>query len=60
MLDPSELGPLQQRLVYLDGPGHLTALTIDIAEDHVDLERVGIDACGVTQLFDGQIDLIGD
>ena len=52
--------PLQQRLVDLDGARHLAALAVDVAEDQVDLERVGVDARRLAQLLDREVDLVGD
>ena len=53
-------GPLQQRLMHLDGARHLAALAVDVAENQVNLERVGVDARGLAQLLDGDVDLVGD
>ena len=60
VLDARQLGPLQQRLVNLNGARDLAALAIDVAENQVNLERVGVDARGLAQLLDGDVDLVGD
>ncbi len=60
VLEPGELLTLQQRLVHLDRPRHLTALAVDVAEDQVDLERVGVDPGRLAELLDRQVDLVGD
>ena len=59
VLDARELRPLQQRLVNLDRARHLAALAIDVAENQMNLERVGVDARRLAQLLDRDIDLIG-
>ena len=38
----------------------LALLAVEVAEDQLDLERVGVDAGGLAQLLDRQIDLVGD
>ena len=58
VLDLGELGPLQQRLVHLDGARHLAALAMHVAENQVDLERVAVDARRLAQLLDREIDLV--
>ena len=60
VLDLRQLRPLQQRLVHLDGARHLAALAVDVAENQVDLERVGVDARRLAQLLDREVDLVGD
>jgi hypothetical protein len=60
VLEPRQLRPLEQGLVHLDGARHLTALAVHVAQDHVDLERVGVDAGGAAQLLDRQVDLVRD
>ncbi len=51
---------LQQALVNRDGLADLAFLAVQVPQDHVDFERVGVEAGGVGQLFDGEIDLIRD
>lgn len=46
--------------MYLDGARHLSPLSIHIAENKVNLERVGVNPRGLAQLFDRDVDLIGD
>ena len=60
VLGSGQLRPLQQGLVNLDGARDLAALAVDVAEDQVNLERVGIDPRRLAQLFDGDVDLIRD
>ena len=57
VLEAREPRPLQQRLVHVDGAAHLSLLAIEVAENHVDLERVGVESRGLGQLVDGEIDL---
>ena len=44
VLEAAQARPLQQVLVDLDGAADLSLLAIQVAEDHVDLERVGGEA----------------
>jgi hypothetical protein len=44
--------------MHLDGARHLAALAMHVAEDQVDLERVAVDAGGLAQLLDREIDLV--
>src|SRR5262245_6483726 len=43
-----------------DGLADLAFLPIEVAQDHVDFERIPVEARGATQFFDRQIDLVGD
>ena len=38
----------------------LSLLAVQVAENHVHFERVGVEAGGAAQLLDRQIDLVGD
>ena len=60
MLHARQPRTLQQPLVNRDGFANLALLTVQVPQDHVDFERVGIEARSVGQLFDGEIDLIRD
>ena len=55
-----QVGPLQQRLVDVDGAADLSLLPVQVAEDHLDLERVGVGAGGLRQLVDRLVDLVVD
>ena len=44
----------------LDRARHLAALAVDVAENQVNLERVGVDARRLAQLLDREVDLVGD
>ena len=55
-----EVGPLQQRLVHVDRAADLSLLPVQVAENHLDLERVGVGAGGLRQLVDRLIDLVVD
>jgi hypothetical protein len=52
--------PLEQGLVDGDRLADLALLAIQVAEDHVNLERVGVEAGRTAQFFDRHVDLIGD
>ena len=41
-----------------DRARHLSLLPVQVAEDHLDLERVGVGAGGLRELFDRLIDLV--
>ena len=56
----AELGPLQQRLVDRNRLADLAFLAIQVAEDHVYFERVGVERRGLRQLGNRKIDLVGD
>ena len=60
VFDAREIPALEQGLVHLDGPRHLPALAVDIAQNQMDFEGVSVDPGGLAELFDGQVDLIGD
>src|SRR2546428_928974 len=60
MFESAEPRPLQQILVHGDRLADLTFLAIQVAEDHVHLERIGVEARGAAQFLDGEIDLVGD
>ena len=60
VLGAGQLRPLQQRLMDLDGARDLAALAIDVAENQMDLERVGVDPRRLAQLLDRDVDLVGD
>jgi hypothetical protein len=50
--------PLQQVLVQGDRLADLSFFSIQIAEDHVDLERIAIEARRLAQLFYREVDLV--
>ena len=52
--------PLQDLLVDLDGASDLALLAIQVAEDHVDLDGILVDAGRLAQLLDRVIELVGD
>ena len=58
MLEPRQVGALQQRLVHGDGPRHLSLLTVQVAKDHLNFERIGVRAGRGRELFDGLINLM--
>ena len=60
VLEPVQPRPLQQRLVFLDRAADLALLAIEIAEHEPELERARIEARGLLEFFDRQIDLAGD
>ena len=60
VLEAGEPRPLQQRLVHVDRAADLSLLAIQVAEDHVDLERVGVEPRRLGQLVDREVDLAGD
>ncbi len=51
---------LQQLLMDLHGAPDLALFAVQVAENHVDLERVGIDLGGLADLVDREIELIAD
>src|SRR6185295_3398280 len=55
-----QLRPLQQVLVDRDRLADLSFFAVQVAEDHVHLERVGVEAGGAAQLLDRQVDLVRD
>src|SRR6185436_3209300 len=57
VLDRREIGPLEQRLMDVDGPRHLPFHAQQVAQNHLNLERVAGRARGLGQLVDGEIDL---
>src|SRR4029079_1919202 len=60
MLDLAETCALQQRLMGGDGFSDLALFPVQIAENHVDFERVRIAAGRPRPGIAGQIDLVGD
>jgi hypothetical protein len=51
LFELGEIRPLQQRLVQRDRAANLSLRAIQVAEDHLDLERVGVaDARRLRQL----------
>ena len=60
MLEAPEARALQQLLVDLHGAADLPLLAVQVAEDHVDLERVRIERGGLAHLVDRQIELVAD
>jgi hypothetical protein len=55
-----QLLALQQRLMNLNRARDLAAFAVDVAENEMNLEGVGIDARGLTELLDRDIELVGD
>src|SRR5262249_40943099 len=51
---------LKQALMYGDRFANLAFFPVEIAENHVHFERVGVEAGCAAQLFDGEIDLVRD
>ena len=60
VLEAAEARPLQQVLVDLHGAADLSLLAIQVAQDHVDLERVRGQRGRLAHLVDRQIELVGD
>src|SRR2546425_41377 len=60
MFQLAQFGPLEQRLVNRDRLADLTFFAIEIPEDHVHLERVGIESSSLGQFVDREVDLVGD
>src|SRR5439155_12008721 len=60
VLEPCELRALEQALVHRDRLADLSLLAVQVAEDHVHFERVGVQAGRLRQLLDREIDLVGD
>src|SRR6185369_15630890 len=60
LLQPAEVRAMQQLLMDGDGFADLALLAVQVPENHVHFERVGVEAGGASQLFDGEIDLVGD
>ena len=60
MLELGEPRALQQRLVYRNRLPDLTFFPVQVAEDHVYFESVGVQTRGARQFLDGEIDLVGD
>ena len=56
----AELRPLKKRLMNRDRFADLTLLAIEVAENHVHFERVGVERGRLGQLVDRQINLIRD
>ena len=60
VLGARQLGPLEQALMDLDSPCDLAALAVDVAEDQMDLDRIRVNPRRLAQLFDRDVDLVGD
>ena len=60
VLQPSQARALKKRLVDGDGLADLSLFAVQVPQDHVDVERVRIDARGAKQFLDCQVGLIGD
>ncbi len=60
VLERAQVGPLQERLMHVDRPADLALLPVQVAENHLDLERVGVRARGLRQLVDRLVDLVVD
>ena len=61
LFELGEIRTLQQRLVHVDGAADLSLRAIQVAEDHLDLERVGVaDARRLRQLVDRLVHLVVD
>ena len=60
VLQPAQLGPLEQILMRLDRTADLSLLAIQVAEDQVDLQRIARRFRRLGQLFDRLVDLAGD
>ncbi len=58
VLQRGEVGPLQQRLVDVHGATHLPLLTVQVPQDHLDFERLGVRARGVRQFVDRLVNLV--
>ena len=53
-----QIGALQQRLMDIDRTSHLAFMPVEIADDHLDFERIGAAAGGVRELVDRLIELV--
>jgi hypothetical protein len=60
VLEPGQPRALQQALMNIDRACDLPLLTIKAAEQNVNFKRIPQILCGLVQLVDGEIDLIGD
>src|SRR5580698_5738979 len=60
VLKPADPRPLQQALVNRDRLADLSLLAVQVAENQVHFERVGVQAGGSGQFIDCEIDLVGD
>src|SRR5262249_2963995 len=58
VLEPAQLGTLEQRLMRLDGASDLSFLAIQVAENQMDLERIAGRLRGLGQLLDRLIDRV--
>ena len=58
MLELAQIRPLQQSLMNGDRLADLSLFPVQIPENHVDFERIGVEARRPGELFDRQIDLI--
>src|SRR5262245_7378951 len=55
-----EVRPLQQPLMDVDGAADLSLLPVQVAEDHLDFQCVGVEAGGLSQLVDRLVYLVVD
>ena len=60
LFEPRQLRALQQALMNGDGARHLPLFTVETAEQQVNFERISERVGRLVQLFDGQIELVGD
>ena len=60
VLEAAEPRALQQLLMDLDGAPDLTLLAVQVAENHVDLERVRREPRRLAELLDREIELVAD
>src|SRR5207249_3691519 len=60
MLDLAEPRTLQQQLMGRNRLADLSFLAVQVAKDHVDLERIGVHAGGARQFLDREVDLVRD
>ena len=58
MFQLSEIGALQETLMFLDGASHLPLLAIQVAEDEVNLEWIAGSVRRLGELRDRRIDLV--
>src|SRR4051812_25971034 len=59
MFELSEVRPLQQSLMFLDGAANLSLFTIEISQDEMNLQRIAGGLGGGAQFLDRGIDLVG-
>src|SRR5262245_39135593 len=60
LFEGPEIRSLQQRLMHVDCPADLSLLPVQVAENHLDLQRVGAGAGGLCQLVDRLVGLVVD